>query len=80
MRATAGVSPVSAPRRSADAAAVSAAAMPNRAETPDRESTAGDSRTWRANRAMTSIRKSGTVATSVASWRTSVTSSSRSSG
>ena len=44
-RATAGDSPVSALRRSADAAAVSAAATPNRAETPDRASTAGDSRT-----------------------------------
>ena len=58
-------SPVSAERRSAEAAAVSAAATPNRAETPDRASTAGDSRTWRVNRATTSSRKSGTIAASV---------------
>ena len=51
--------PVSADRRTADAAAVSAAAIANRAETPERASTAGDSRTSRVNRAITSTRWSG---------------------
>ena len=50
-------------RRSAAAATVSAAAIANRAETPDRGSTAGDSRTPRVNRATTSSRCSGTSAT-----------------
>ena len=52
-------SPSSAVRRTAAAAADSAAAIANRADTPDRPSTAGDSRTRRVNRAMTSIRCSG---------------------
>ncbi len=51
-----GPSPASAERRTADAAALSAAAMANRAETPERASTAGDSRTPRVNRAITSTR------------------------
>ena len=79
MRATAGSSPVSAERRSAEAAAVSVAATPNRADTPERASTAGDSRTLRVNRATTSSRKSGTIAATCASCRiTPISSSSRS--
>ena len=54
--------PASADRRTADAATLSAAAMANRAETPERASTAGDSRTPRANRAITSTRCSGSSA------------------
>ena len=52
-------SPSSPPRRSADAATVSAAAIANRADTPERASTAGDSRTARVNRARTSRTCSG---------------------
>ena len=59
-------------RRSAEAATVSAAAMANRAQTPERGSTAGDSRTARVNRAMTSSRCSGHRRRPArASWRTS---------
>jgi hypothetical protein len=47
IRATASRSFLSPERRSADAATVSAAAMANRAEMPERASTAGDSRTAR---------------------------------
>jgi len=50
------VRPASADRRTADAAALSAAAMANLAETPERASTAGDSRTPRVNLAITSTR------------------------
>ena len=45
-----------------DAAALSAAAMANRADTPERASTAGDSRTPRVNLAITSTRWSGSSA------------------
>ena len=60
IRATATPSPVRAPRRSADAATPSAAAIANRALTPERWSTAGDSRSPRVSRATTSSRCSGT--------------------
>ena len=52
----------SADRRTADADALSAAAMANRADTPERASTAGDSRTPRVNLAITSTRWSGSSA------------------
>ena len=55
-------SSVSADRRTADATVLSAAAMANRAETPERASTAGESRTPRVNRAITSTRCSGSSA------------------
>ena len=54
--------PASADRRTAEAAALSAAAMANLAETPERASTAGESRTPRVNRAITSMRWSGSSA------------------
>ena len=67
---------MSAARRTAEAATVSAAATANRAETPERWSTAGDSRTCRVNRAITSTRWSGSAADTAsspqstsASWR-----------
>ena len=60
--ATAWSSPLIAARRTADAATASAAAIANRADTPDRESTAGEARTSRVNRAMTWIRCSGSTA------------------
>jgi hypothetical protein len=47
IRATASRSLRSPERRSADALTVSAAAIANRADTPERESTAGESRTPR---------------------------------
>ncbi len=62
----------SADRRTAEAAALSAAAMANRADTPDRASTAGDSRTPLVNRAMTSIRCSGSTASVVMSASCSI--------
>src|ERR1017187_4094460 len=62
IRATGCASPVRAARRSAEAATDSAAAIANRADTPDRESTAGDERTSLVNRAMISIRCSGRAA------------------
>ena len=79
-RATASLSPVRAARRSALAATVSAPATGNRAETPERWSTAEDSRTIRVNRASTSTRWCGTLATSSASCCTSAISSSTRSG
>ena len=86
--ATAISSPVTAARRTAEAATVSAAAMANRAETPERASIWGDSRTARVKRAMTSSRWPGTSGrprgcssqASTASWRIRATSSSRRSG
>ena len=76
-----------AERRTAEAAAPSAAAIAKRAETPERESTAGDSRTRRVKRAMTSTRCSGSSAPgtapsqpTTASWRIRPSSSSRVSG
>ena len=74
--------PASADRRTADAAELSAAAMANRAETPERASTAGDSRTPRVNLAITSTRCSGSSAAvqMSASCRIRVSSSVRLSG
>ncbi len=74
--------PASAERRTADAAALSAAAMANRAETPERASTAGESRTPRVNRAITSTRWSGSSAPveTSASCLIKVSSSDRDSG
>jgi hypothetical protein len=87
-RATGTSSPQTAARRTAEAATVSAAAMANRAETPERASIWGDSRTALVKRAITSSRWPGTTGrpsgcssqASTASWRIRVTSSSRRSG
>ena len=59
-----------------------AAAMANRAETPERASTAGDSRTPRVNRAITSTRCSGSSAPvqTLASCLIRMSSSARDSG
>ncbi len=73
-RATATPSPARAPRRSAEAATPSAAAIANRALTPERWSTDGDSRSPRVSRATTSTRCSGTSETSTDSCVTSSTS------
>jgi hypothetical protein len=80
MRATASGSADRADRRSAEPATLSAPAMANRAETPERWSTADDSRRPRVKRAMTSRRWAGTVATSADSWAISETSSETSKG
>ncbi|CAB4743614.1 unannotated protein [freshwater metagenome] len=80
MRATGSDSPRIAARRSAAPESDSAHATANRAETPLRWSTAGDSRTWRVKRATTSSKCCGTTAGIAASWRSSVTSSDTSSG
>ena len=73
-------SPCTVARCSAAAAMVSAPAIENRAETPERWSTELDSRSARVNRARISTRWSGTSATSSASWRITATSSSSSTG
>ncbi len=59
---------------------VSAPAIANRALTPERWSTALDSRSARVNRARISTRWSGTSATRCASWRITATSSTSSVG